>query len=165
MSDSAIPSPLAGEGSSRDSVGGRGGIPTQDVLLARAKSMRSNPTEAERVLWQMLRAKRLVEYKFKRQVVIDWYIADFDNFERRLIIEADGSQHDSNAHDERRDAYLTAQGFRMLRFWNTDILLERQSIGDAIWHALQQPPLPPTAARRVPPSPARGEGFLGATGL
>jgi very-short-patch-repair endonuclease len=127
--------------------------------------MRTNPTDAERALWHLLRAKRMAGYKFKRQVVLDWYIADFVHFESRLIVEADGSQHADSEYDLRRDAYLASQGFRILRFWNTDILLERQSIADAIWHALQKPPLPPSAARRFPPSPPRGKGLLGAISL
>jgi very-short-patch-repair endonuclease len=89
------PSPLAGEGGARarQSVGGRGGSPTRQELLARAKWMRANPTDAEKRLWSMLRNKRFTGYKFKRQVVIDWYIADFVNFDQRVIVEADGGQH------------------------------------------------------------------------
>ena len=122
--------------------------------------MRSNPTEAEARLWQILRCKRLAGYKFKRQVVLDDYIADFANFEQRVIVEADGSQHVDSEYDAKRDAYLGSQGFALMRFWNNAILQDSQSVEDAIWHALQAPPLPPTAARRAPPSPARGEGLF-----
>ena len=122
--------------------------------------MRSNPTAAEAKLWQILRCKRLAGYKFKRQVVLDDYIADFVNFEQRIIVEADGSQHLDNDDDARRDTYLGSQGFALMRFWNNDILHDGQSVEDAIWHALQMPPLPPTATRRPPPSPARGEGLF-----
>ncbi len=104
--------------------------------------MRGNPTDAERKLWLTLRNKRLAGYKFKRQVVIDWYIADFVNFDQRVIVEADGSQHLESDYDVRRDAYLKAEGFTVLRYWNNDILLERQSIEEAIWAALQNFPLP-----------------------
>ena len=152
------PSPLAGEGKAA-SRPGRVGLATREELLARAKWMRSNPTEAERKLWQILRNKRLAEFKFKRQVVLDWYIADFVNFERRLIVEADGSQHAENDYDERRDAHLKDEGFAVLRLWNNTVLQEPHVVEDAIWHALHLPPLPPTAARRAPPSPARGEGL------
>jgi len=125
--------------------------------------MRSNPTEAERKLWSILRDKRLAEHKFKRQQVIGAFIVDFVNFEQRLIIEADGSQHIGNEHDVRRSAWLEGEGFRILRFWNDDILARTAQVADAIWHVLGevQPPLPPTASR-VPPSPARGEGLGGA---
>jgi very-short-patch-repair endonuclease len=142
------PSPPAGEGArlseplGEPSRSGRGGSPTHQELLARAKWMRANPTDAERKLWLILRNKRLAGYKFKRQVVIDWYIADFVNFERRVIVEADGSQHLESDYDVRRDAYLRCQGFNDLRYWNNDILCERQSIEEAIWTALQNVPLP-----------------------
>ncbi len=153
------PSPLAGEGGAlRAAVGGRGGLPSQTLLLARAKYMRANPTDVEKRLWSILRAKRLCDYKFKRQVVIDSYIADFVNFEHRVIIEADGSHHADNIYDEKRDAYLKHQGFKVIRFWNKDALKETAAVAEAILHALTSPPLP-SAASRLPPSPARGEGF------
>jgi very-short-patch-repair endonuclease len=151
------PSPLAGEGGRRAAPEGRGGVPSYSDLLERAKWMRANPTEVERRLWSILRGKRLAGYKFKRQVIIDFYIADFVNFDRRLIVEADGSQHADNRYDKRRDAYLNRQGFTVLRFWNSDALKDTAGVTDAIWHALQTPPLP-SAASRLPPSPARGEG-------
>ena len=153
------PSPLAGEGGARAAgVGGRGELVSRLMLLARAKAMRANPTDAERRLWSILRSKPLAGYKFKRQVVIDWYIADFVNFARRLIVEADGSQHAESDYDARRDAHLKQQGFNLLRFWNNEILNNSVGVGEAVWHALQAPPLP-SAASRLPPSPARGEGI------
>ena len=147
---STSPSPPAGEGL------GRGEAPLRSLLLERAKAMRSNPTEAERRLWAILRNKRLAGFKFKRQVVVDHYIVDFMNFEHRLIVEADGSQHADSPADVRRDAYLAGQDFRVLRFWNNDILAQPENVAEAIWHALQRPL--PSAAVRLPPSPARGEG-------
>jgi very-short-patch-repair endonuclease len=125
--------------------------------------MRNKPTDAERRLWSILRNKRLAEHKFKRQQVIGPYIVDFINFEQRLIIEADGSQHIDNEADQRRTAWLEAQSFRVLRFFNDDILARTEPVADAIWHALTEghPPLPPTATRRAPPSPAREEGMEG----
>ncbi len=129
MPDAAhSPSPLAGEGL------GRGGRP---VALARAKRIRSEPTDAERALWHLLRAKRFVGYKFKRQVPIDRYIVDFVCFADRLIIEADGSQHAESDYDSERHAYLAGQGFRVLRFWNNDILANTEGVSEAIWAALQ----------------------------
>ena len=116
-------------------MGGRGG----DALLDRAKHMRANPTEAERRLWSLLRGKRLAGYKFKRQQAIGSYIVDFVNFARRLIVEADGSQHAGSAYDIKRDAWLKAQGFNVLRLWNNDILAETAVAEEAIWHALQAP--------------------------
>jgi very-short-patch-repair endonuclease len=124
--------------------------------------MRANPTDAERRLWSILRSRRLAGFKFKRQVIIDSYIADFVCFERRMIIEADGSQHAESEYDKRRDAYLRWQGFAVLRFWNNDILGDSESVAAAIWHNLQAPPHPSGAAR-LPPSPARGEGLVRST--
>ena len=94
--------------------------------------MRRNPTEAERALWRVLRAKRLEGWKFRRQVRIDRYIVDFICFENRLVVEADGSQHSENAYDQARDAYLYAQGFRVLRFWNNDVLANPEGVLTAI---------------------------------
>ena len=118
--------------------------------------MRRNPTDAERRLWSLLRSKRLAGVKFKRQQPIGPYIADFVNFERKLIVEADGSQHVESQSDERRSAWLRNQGFSVLRFWNDDILVRTEIVADAIWAALQ-PPLPN-------PSPTRGEGREGSVG-
>jgi very-short-patch-repair endonuclease len=106
----------------------------------------------------MLRDKRMPVFKFRRQVVIVPYIADFVCYERRLIVEADGSQHAENAYDVRRDAFLRCEGFDVLRFWNNDILGSASAVFDAIYASLHTPH-PPTAARRAPPSPARGEGL------
>ena len=136
------PSPLVGEGQAAQRPG-RGG----DILLDRAKSMRRNPTEAERRLWSILCSHRLAGFKFKRQQRLGNYIVDFVNFERRLVVEADGSQHVENAYDLERDAWLKSEGFNLLRLWNNDILRETETVGDAIWNALHevQPPLPAAA--------------------
>jgi very-short-patch-repair endonuclease len=112
--------------------------------------MRSTATPAEHRLWQILRGKRFDGYKFKRQLPIDDYIADFVCLSARLIIEADGGQHLENARDLRRDAYLKAQGFRVLRVWNDEIFTNEEGVLTGILAALQSP-LPN-------PSPARGRG-------
>jgi very-short-patch-repair endonuclease len=136
--------------------------PTLWQLQERAKWMRANPTDAEKQLWTMLRDRRLGMFKFKRQQIIYPYIVDFICLSQRLIIEADGSQHADSRYDERRDAFLAAEDFRVLRFWNIDVLSNAAGVFDAISHALTTPH-PPTASRRAPPSPARGEGLNGAT--
>ena len=128
-------------------------------MLARAKWMRANPTDAEKRLWTLLRDRRLATFKFRRQQVIDPYIVDFVCFAERLIVEADGSQHSDDKADARRDAFLRSQGFRILRFWNNDILARRDSIAAAIFGALPVPH-PPAASRRAPPSPEMGEGSM-----
>ena len=120
--------------------------------------MRANPTDAERRLWSMLRYSRMPVFKFRRQLVIDPYIVDFACLERRLIIEADGSQHAESETDARRDAFLSHESFSVLRFWNNDILTNPAGVFDAI-HAALTTPHPPKPAAWVPPSPARGEGL------
>ena len=150
------PSPLAGEGQPSRSDGR---VREQHKLLRdRARAMRTHPTEAERRLWAMPRDKRMPVFKFRRQQVIDSYIVDFVCLERRLIIEADGSQHAESDYDQRRDDFLAHEGFSVMRFWNNDVLNRASAVFDAIFAALTAPH-PPTAARRVPPSPARGEGL------
>jgi very-short-patch-repair endonuclease len=122
--------------------------------------MRTTATPAEHRLWQSLRGKRFDDFKFKRQLPIDDYIVDFVCLGERLIVEADGGQHSQNARDARRDVYLIGQGFRVLRFWNNEIFDNEEGVLTRILDALQSPH-PPTASRRVPPSPSMGEGFSG----
>ena len=97
-------------------------------------------------------------FKFRRQMIIPPYSADFVCLERRLIIEADGSHHADSAYDVRRDAFLRGEGFEVLRFWNNDILENAGGVFEAIVAALQPTPHPArlTASR---PSPAGGEGL------
>ena len=156
----SMPSPTSGEGGARrEAVGGRGhAFPTRKALLARARWMRAHPTDAEKRLWGMLRAHRFARFKFKRQQIIDFYIVDFVCLSERLIIEADGSQHADNKDDERRADYLQKQGFRVLRFWNNQVLAETEAVAEPIYSALNNPH-PPTARRWAPPSPLQGEGL------
>jgi very-short-patch-repair endonuclease len=106
-------------------------------LVKRARFMRANPTDAERKIWYMLRHRRLGERWRRQEIIDDLYIVDFICFEYRLIIEADGSQHSDNKSDETRDAYLKAQGFTVLRFWNSDILTNIDGVGEAILNAIE----------------------------
>ncbi|OAM79305.1 hypothetical protein A3840_03345 [Devosia elaeis] len=99
--------------------------------------MRHEPTEAERKLWLILRNRRFANYKFRRQVPIGPYIADFVCYSAKLIVEADGSQHALDDIDKTRDAELIRRGFRLLRLWNNDILARSENVADAIWAALQ----------------------------
>lgn len=103
-----------------------------------ARRMRANPTDAEKRLWNVLRDKRLGELKWRRQEIIDdRYILDFVCYEHRLIVEADGSQHADSTKDRERDAWLIAQGFQVLRFWNNDILTNIEGVAEAILHAVE----------------------------
>jgi very-short-patch-repair endonuclease len=84
--------------------------------------MRADATKAENILWPALRNKQLEGLKFKRQEPLDGYILDFVCFEARLIVEVDGGQHAESHRDAARDYHFEAAGFRVLRFWNDDVV-------------------------------------------
>lgn len=116
---------------------------TDKMLLARAKAMRSEQTQPERELWIALRAKRFAEVKFSRQVVIGPFIADFAARSRKLVIELDGDTHAGNEdRDARRTAWLERQGYRVIRFNNSDVMGNLEAVLDMIKAALATAPLP-----------------------
>ncbi|MBI1284753.1 MAG: DUF559 domain-containing protein [Thiobacillus sp.] len=120
-------------------------------MLANAKSLRSNQTDAEARLWYHLRAHRFMGLKFKRQKPVGRYIADFVCWERRLIVELDGGQHAEQAgYDRQRDAWLRNEGYTVLRFWNHEIMQQMEGVLEQIRCAVE--PSPPT------PLPQAGEG-------
>lgn len=91
--------------------------------ITRARELRRRMTDAERLLWHHLRGRRFYQHKFRRQVPLGPYIADFVCMDARLIIEVDGGQHASSVcRDAARDAFLHRMGFRTLRFWNNHVL-------------------------------------------
>ncbi|MBA4210968.1 MAG: hypothetical protein C0454_15700 [Parvibaculum sp.] len=104
------------------------------------KHLRRNMTDAERRLWSRLRNGAL-GYEFRRQHRLGPYIVDFVCLERRLIVEADGGQHNLETEivrDERRTAWLESRAYRVLRFWNNEILLRTDDVVNTIWHALRE---------------------------
>jgi very-short-patch-repair endonuclease len=112
-------------------------------LLVHARTLRRQSSDAERVLWRHLRARRLMGYKFRRQVVMEPYIVDFVCLEAGLIIEADGGQHSNQVtYDTRRTVVLEGMGYRVLRFWNHEVLGELQSVLEQIRTALIEAPSP-----------------------
>jgi len=115
--------------------------------------LRRNQTDAEARLWKLLRAKRLAGWKFRRQYPIGRYIVDFACPAARLIVEANGGQHSESDFDARRDAWLTAHGRRVIRFWNTDITNNEEGVLTAVY-AASSGPLPT-------PSSVKGEGLHG----
>ncbi|HXF46234.1 MAG TPA: endonuclease domain-containing protein [Burkholderiaceae bacterium] len=121
-----------------------------DWQMRNAKRLRSEATDAERLLWTHLRAHCLAGAKFRRQQPIGRYIVDFVCFESRLIVEVDGSQHFESASDRERDAWLRGRGYTVLRFWNGEVLQRTEAVLERI--ASKLTPLSPY------PSPARGEG-------
>ncbi|MBS3648091.1 endonuclease domain-containing protein [Pseudaminobacter sp. 19-2017] len=110
-------------------------MPHQIVSSAKrsfAKRLRRGMTEAEERLWRELRGRRLNGIKFRRQVPLGPFVADFLCAEAMLIVEIDGSQHADSDYDRQRDAELKERGFRVLRFWNDDVLREVDSVCDTI---------------------------------
>jgi very-short-patch-repair endonuclease len=87
-----------------------------------ARRLRANQTDAETVLWNRVRNRQIDGHKFARQVPIGPYVCDFVCRQRELVIEVDGGQHAESASDALRDRYLIAKGYRVLRFWNNDVL-------------------------------------------
>ena len=112
----------------------------EEWLRGRAREMRQEPVLYERRLWKLLRDRRLESLKFRRQVVIGRYIADFVCLRHRLIVEADGPTHDASLHDVERDAFLREQNFRLLRFANADIENRRHEVVAAILAAVRGGP-------------------------
>jgi very-short-patch-repair endonuclease len=105
-------------------------------LRDRARAMRKAPTPAERVLWGMLRGGRLEGLKFRRQVPIGTYIADFACNDPKVIVECDGGQHALSDYDAVRDAWFQAEGYRVLRFWNGEIMDHPEGVRLRILSAL-----------------------------
>jgi very-short-patch-repair endonuclease len=101
-----------------------------------ARRLRREMTVAERRLWQALRAHRLMGAWFRRQVPIGPYIADFVCHARKLVVEVDGGQHTGSETDARRDAWMRAEGYRVLRLWNNESLGNLDGVMDRIGRAL-----------------------------
>lgn len=108
---------------------------------SRARRLRANATDAEALLWSRLRNRQIGSAKFRRQMPIGPYVADFTCLDLRLIVEVDGGQHGGDA-DAERTAFLEAQDFKVIRFWNHDVLGNIDGVLEAI-------------AAHLPPHPAR----------
>ncbi len=101
-----------------------------------ATELRRNTTDAERRLWAALRGRRLEGYKFRRQHPIGRFIVDFACTKHHLVIEADGGQHDESSSDARRTAWLESRGWRVLRFWDNDVLANTDGVVSTIPQAV-----------------------------
>src|SRR6476646_10005176 len=93
-----------------------------DRRVPRARALRRDATEAEKKLWQHLRQPPFRERHFRRQATIGPYFADFASHQLRIVLEVDGGQHSLGTSDEARTRYLEANGYRVLRFWNNEVL-------------------------------------------
>jgi very-short-patch-repair endonuclease len=108
-----------------------------------ARRLRQQATDAERMLWKHLRARRMAGHKFRRQVVIEPYIVDFVCLEARLIVEADGGQHLEQVQDDlKRSVFLESLGYKVIRFWNHEILGDTYSVLERIHDCLIDVPSP-----------------------
>ena len=98
-------------------------------FIKMAKTLRKRPTDAEILLWRYLRSKQLEGMKFRRQQPIGRYVVDFVCFEKKIIIEVDGGQHSVETEkDKERDEWFKSQGFKVLRFWNNEVLANTQGV-------------------------------------
>lgn len=122
----------------------------------RAKSLRRNPTEPERLLWTALRNRQLGKLKFRRQVPVGAYVADFLCLDAMLIVEVDGDTHAlSQVSDDKRTTFLERAGFRVVRFANADVMANLEGVLLAIFNAACAPS--PSQAAGLGPSLSRGE--------
>ena len=101
-------------------------------------------TDAENVLWFRLRGKRVGGHRFRRQVPLGPYIVDFACIQAQLVVEVDGSQHLSSKEDQERTAWLESRDFRVLRFWDNDVLQQTNGVLETIRVALLQAPTLPS---------------------
>jgi very-short-patch-repair endonuclease len=98
-------------------------MPASEASHGTARRLRREQTPAEQVLWRHLRTKRMCNIKFRRQHPIGCYFVDFCSIQQKLIVEVDGGQHaDQSAEDEVRSSFLKSYGYRVLRFWNDQVL-------------------------------------------
>jgi very-short-patch-repair endonuclease len=103
----------------------------------KARRLRQSSTDAERRMWSALRDRRLMKYKFRRQHPIGHYIVDFACTQHALIIEVDGGQHDEDSTDARRTNWFQSQSWRVLRFWNNDVLTNTEGVIETILGVLE----------------------------
>jgi very-short-patch-repair endonuclease len=126
-----------------------------DNRVPRARALRRDTTEAEKKLWQHLRQPPFKPHRFRRQGTIGPYFADFASHQLRIVIEVDGGQHSLGTPDEGRTRYLEAIGYRVLRFWNNEVLENISGVLSAIDAAIDadRPPTPDPS----PPQAGGGE--------
>ncbi len=106
---------------------------------SRARNLRKRSTDAESILWNLLRNRQLVGHKFRRQVPIGKYIVDFLCVAGGLIVELDGGHHkEQMSYDSERTLFLESKGYRVLRFWNSQMLEEMDAVQEAILMALNE---------------------------
>jgi very-short-patch-repair endonuclease len=128
--------PLVGGGESTVGVKGLTGV---------ARRLRKTSTDTERQLWRHIRDRQLEGFKFRRQQPVGRYVVDFVSLEERVIIEVDGGQHALDPGDKIRDEWLRSEGYKVLRFWNNQVLNNMEGVLETIRNVLLTPhpdPLP-----------------------
>ena len=111
---------------------------TNPKAFGHAKQLHRNLTEAEAKLWSRLRTHRMAGVHFRNQHAIGNYVVDFFAPRAKLVIELDGSQHlEQKEYDTERTTYLESKGYRVLRFWNKDVMNDIDSVLNVIWEALE----------------------------
>ena len=119
-----------------------------------ARQLRAAMTDAERRLWQSLRLRQFNGYKFRRQHPLGSYVVDFVCVEAKLVVEVDGGQHSERQdYDTSRTEWLRQRGFRVVRFWNHEVMTDIDAVQAVIWEALHIDSQPPSQ-----PYPFQGEG-------
>ncbi len=108
------------------------------MSVEQAKYLRKNMTDAEKVFWLKVRAKRLSGYKFKRQAPVGKYVVDFICHSAKLVVEIDGGQHNECASDKVRGEYLENLGFKVVRYWNNEVLGNIDGVLEALSSILSQ---------------------------
>lgn len=118
-----------------------------DANRRRARQLRKTMTEAEQRLWRCLRARQIEGFRFRRQVPIHGYIADFLCPQARLVVEVDGGQHAlQSGYDAQRTAMLEGYGYRVLRYWNHDVLQNPEAVAADLHRHLMQGFAPPQSS-------------------
>ena len=98
-----------------------------------AGNLRNNPTDVERLLWQRLKSSQVEGIKFRRQQVLEDFIVDFVSFEKKIVIELDGGQHaETIEKDKRRDDCLIMNGYKVLRFWDNEVIQNMEGVLEVI---------------------------------
>ena len=138
-------------------------VALKSQFVARSRSLRGDSTDAERKLWQRLRNRQVLDCKFVRQLPVGQFIADFACRERDLIVELDGGQHgtpEGTFADARRTEVLAEYGYRVVRFWNSDVLNNIDGVLQVIAEKLEKAPSPGLRYAKSDPS-TKGEVTTG----
>ncbi len=114
-------------------------LPYRRLMVARARSLRRNSTDAEKRLWSALRNRRFEGIRFRRQVILGRYVADFCSANPKLVVELDGIQHEEQqSYDEVRTRYLEREGYLVLRFWNGEVLAHLDGVLEVIAEKIRE---------------------------